>query len=56
MGVKGVIEFLNVLVALLVGLVAGAVIHSAYVHSKKMGELRSFPWDHEEDDDEEVSA
>ena len=56
MGVKAVIEFLNVLAALLAGLVAGAALHSAYVHSRKRGEFRPFPWDHEEDDDEEGSA
>ena len=44
------IEFLNVVAALLAGLVAGAAIHSAYVHSKYRGELRPFPWDHEEDE------
>jgi len=34
-----VIEFLNVLTALVAGLVAGAALHSAYLHSKKRGEL-----------------
>ena len=33
------IEFLNVLFALVAGLIAGAAIHSAYLHSKIRGEL-----------------
>ena len=48
-------EFLNVLCALAAGLVAGAAIHSAYVHSKRRRSLPEFPWDHFEVDDlEEV--
>jgi len=42
-------ELWNVLAALVAGLVAGAVLHSAYVHSKRRGELPDHPWDHEED-------
>jgi len=34
------IEFLNVVVALVCGLIAGAVLHSAWLHSKKRGELK----------------
>ena len=45
------IEFLNVLCALAAGLIAGAAIHSAYVHSKERGELPAFPWDHYDIDD-----
>ena len=40
------IEFLNVLFALAAGLIAGAALHSAYVHSKNRGELPVYPWDH----------
>lgn len=47
-------EFLNVLLALAVGLIAGAALHSAYVHSKNRGELPVFPWDHCEVEDLEV--
>jgi hypothetical protein len=43
------IEFWNVLVAWLAGLIAGLAIHSAYLHSKKRRELPPFPWDHDEE-------
>jgi hypothetical protein len=33
------IEFFNVLAAFLAGLVFGMALHSAYLHSKKRGEL-----------------
>lgn len=33
------IEFYNVLVALIAGLVAGAALHSAWLHSKKRREF-----------------
>ncbi len=40
------IEFLNVIIAALAGFVLGLAVHSAYVHSKKRGELGPMPWDH----------
>jgi hypothetical protein len=43
------IEFWNVLVAWLAGLIAGLAIHSAYLHSKRHGEVRPLPWDHDEE-------
>lgn len=46
------IEFLNVLFALVAGLVAGAAIHSAWRHSKERGELSELPWDHENEEEE----
>ena len=46
------IEFLNVVTVLLAGLVAGAALHSAYVHSKRRGELPDHSWDHDEEGDE----
>jgi len=33
------IEFWNVVIAFICGLVAGAAIHSAWLHSKKRGEF-----------------
>lgn len=48
------IEFLNVLCALAAGLIAGAALHSAYVHSKSRGELPEYPWDHLEVEDLEA--
>jgi len=51
--VRPVIEFLNVLFALLAGVVAGAALHSAYVHSKSRKELPELPWNHCEEDDGE---
>lgn len=46
------VEFWNVLAALVAGLVAGAALHSAYVHSKRRGELPDHSWDHDEEGDE----
>jgi len=34
-----VIEFWNVIAALIAGMIAGAAIHSAWLHSKKRKEL-----------------
>ena len=48
------IEFLNVLFALAAGLIAGAALHSAYVHSKNRGELPKLPLDHLEVEDLEA--
>lgn len=42
------IEFLNVLIALIAGLIGGAALHSAYLHSKKRGSIGKMPWNHKE--------
>ena len=44
------IEFWNVVVAWIAGLVAGLAIHSAYLHSKRRGELQPLPWNHDEEE------
>lgn len=41
------IEFWNVIIAFIVGLIGGAAIHSAYLHSKSRGELRKVGKDEE---------
>ncbi len=40
------IEFWNVVFAALAAFILGLAVHSAYVHSKKRGELGRMPWDH----------
>ena len=35
------IELWNVVIAFIVGLICGAAIHSAYLHSKKRSEFRT---------------
>ena len=37
--VTGMIEFWNVVIGLIVGLIGGAAVHSAWLHSRKRGEL-----------------
>jgi len=47
------IEFWNVVAAAIVSFILGLIAHSAYLHSKKRGELkRKHPWDHEEVDEQ----
>lgn len=46
------IEFWNVIIAWIAGIIAGLAIHSAYLHSKKRKELGDHPWNH--DDEEEA--
>ena len=36
---QNMIEFWNVIIAFISGLIAGATIHSAWLHSKKRGEF-----------------
>ena len=45
------IEFWNVVIAVVAGVIVGAAIHSAYVHCKERGDLQPFPWDHDLDDE-----
>lgn len=42
------IEFWNVVIAWIAGIITGLAIHSAYLHSKRLGELPPQPWNHEE--------
>ncbi len=46
------IEFWNVVAAAIAGFILGLAVHSAYVHSKKRGELGRMPWDYGEGDEE----
>jgi len=46
-------EFWNVVVAAFAGFILGLAVHSAYVHSKKRGELEPMPWDHDEEEERE---
>jgi len=45
------IEFWNVIVAALAGFILGLAVHSAYLHSKKRGELGRMPWNHGEEEE-----
>ena len=44
------IEFWNVVVAAIAGFILGLAVHSAYVHSKRRGEIGPMPWDHSEEE------
>ncbi|MBS7629828.1 hypothetical protein KEJ23_07710 [Candidatus Bathyarchaeota archaeon] len=41
-------EFWNVVIAWIAGIITGLAIHSAYLHSKRRGEIPTLPWNHEE--------
>jgi len=45
-----VIEFFNIVAAMVCGFILGLTVHSAYVHSKGRGSLKPAPWDHDEEE------